>query len=156
MSAKEIIYSRQYPDPQEEIAAALRQADRQDTDAFPAAKPDFAKFLNDIMHNSTYRPLPGRGEQSRYFIGLAQELSETYAINTDIIRTDTAIEAHLHMPYCYCPHDMTRMLARLINTCDTITTFADKTADGCLLILSFDTHEQYINGKPAIPPVMRL
>ena len=144
---KELIYSKRYPTPMEELEK-FTEGGTQPLLSQEEIKESFQDFLDLMNGESHCEPIPGQEEKAQEFITLAREFSEEYEIDADIRRTPYSVEACLHF-YCgdYGKY-LTRQFARLFNLCDDLSSFVLKTEPSDFtLILEVRTHKLYRSGE---------
>ena len=143
---KELIYSKRYPSPTEELER-LSTRGIQLLLSQKEVKESFQSFLSLMNGETRCEPIPGREEKAQEFITLAREFSEEYEIDADIRRVSCSVEVCLHF---YCGSygkDMTRQFARLFNLCDNLSSFVLKSEPADFtLILEMRTHKVYRSG----------
>ena len=81
MSEKKI-YSRRYPQAPEIMELINRPQTKEDREA---AKQSFNEFWRRLQEESVYVLMPERIKGARRFAALAEELSEAYGIDMDIL-----------------------------------------------------------------------
>ena len=143
---KELIYSKRYPTPTEELKK-LSAGGTQPVLSQEEIKESFQNFWNLMCGETRCDPIPGREEKAQEFITLARKFSEEYEVDADIRRTPYSVEACLHF-YCGTYRkEMTRQFARIINLCDNLSSFMPKTEPSDFtLILEVHTHKFYRSG----------
>lgn len=140
---EEVIYTKRYPSPRDEIKKAVAE----ESVANEGVEAAYQRFLDYMDGKRHYMPIPGRKEESQRFIALAKGFSEEYEIGVDIRQTAYAVEVRLYMDSSTYLSDMTRRFGELIAMCDrfSLRTFLTGQFD-VVFHLDFYTHKHYLSG----------
>ena len=147
MNEEKLIYSKRFYQP---TMQELEEEINNDKD-FENYKPRYETgndFIENFLNKVEYVPIPVRIKDKQIFIDMAIELSQTYEIDTDIYEAEGHIAAKLIFMPCSFMCDVKEMLMDILDMADDISFFtSNKNPDAIELIVSYNTHDLYVEGR---------